>query len=271
MHKIWQLLFLFSVFQNLPLFAQISARIVAEQPVIAPGEDFRLGVMLTIEDEWYTYWINPGDAGMAPDIKVNLPQGFELIDIQYPAPEKFESDEVVSFGYKDSVMFILRIKNGITAAGTYPVKINCSWLVCKEVCLPGNAALTYDILVANGVINENDDKNNPLFEYYGAQIPLAADDFILSYTGEGGSFILNLKNDDRVGSVLKLTEVYPFENGVFRNVPSPKISSQSEGYSVRFTLEEGIDLPSLPLKFLFVFYDSENNLKSFESTLNIKK
>ncbi|NUN07562.1 MAG: hypothetical protein HUU54_00120 [Ignavibacteriaceae bacterium] len=258
-------------FQIHCLFAQISARIVSEQQVITAGEDFRLGVMLTIEEEWYTYWINPGDAGMAPDIKIDLPVGFELIDIQYPAPEKFESDEVVSFGYKDSIMFVLRIKNKITTAGTYPITIDCSWLVCKEVCLPGNASLTFNIVIGPKDSLNNIQVNKLLFEYYSSRVPLITDEIELSHTGTGKPFILNIKFNKIFGSELKLAEVYPFENGIFRNIPSPKISSGSEGYSVHFTLEEGIDLPSLPLKFLFVFYDSKNKLTSFESTLNIKK
>ena len=35
---------------------------------------------------WHTYWINPGDAGKAAKIKWDLPDGFEVSALEFPAP-----------------------------------------------------------------------------------------------------------------------------------------------------------------------------------------
>jgi thiol:disulfide interchange protein DsbD len=41
----------------------------------APG--IEVGVHIVLEPGWYTYWTNPGDAGLAPGFTWHLPAGLE--------------------------------------------------------------------------------------------------------------------------------------------------------------------------------------------------
>ncbi len=43
--------------------------LVAAVTSIAPGDSFDVVFRQHIDDEWHTYWTNPGDSGAAPDIK----------------------------------------------------------------------------------------------------------------------------------------------------------------------------------------------------------
>ena len=43
--------------------------LVAAVTSIAPGDLFDVVFRQDIDDEWHTYWTNPGDSGAAPDIK----------------------------------------------------------------------------------------------------------------------------------------------------------------------------------------------------------
>jgi len=40
------------------------ARLIADVQSIQPGVPFRAGVLITMRDNWHTYWLNPGDSGM---------------------------------------------------------------------------------------------------------------------------------------------------------------------------------------------------------------
>ena len=48
--------------------ARAIATLVTETDAIAPGMPFRAGLRLRMAPGWHTYWKNPGDAGVAPEL-----------------------------------------------------------------------------------------------------------------------------------------------------------------------------------------------------------
>ena len=104
-----------------------------------PGDTILAGVDLKMEPGWHTYWKNPGDAGMATEIKWQLPPGISAGEIQWPLPKKLPPAEVTTYGYEDEVMLIvpLTIETNFSAS-QIDLKANVSWLECKEVCIPAN-------------------------------------------------------------------------------------------------------------------------------------
>ncbi|MBM4164938.1 MAG: hypothetical protein FJ222_10955, partial [Lentisphaerae bacterium] len=42
--------------------------LIAERDTIAPGALFTLAVEVTTQPGWHTYWLNPGDAGLPPNL-----------------------------------------------------------------------------------------------------------------------------------------------------------------------------------------------------------
>ena len=94
-----------------------------------------------MEPGWHTYWKNPGAAGMATEIKWQLPPGVTAGEIQWPLPKKLPPAEVTTYGYEDEVMLIVPLKieaNSNLPEGQVTLKANVSWLECKEVCIPAN-------------------------------------------------------------------------------------------------------------------------------------
>jgi thiol:disulfide interchange protein DsbD len=92
-----------------------------------------------MEPGWHTYWKNPGAAGMATEIKWQLPPGISAGEIQWPLPKKLPPAEVTTYGYEDEVMLVvpLTIETNFPAS-QIDLKANVSWLECKEVCIPAN-------------------------------------------------------------------------------------------------------------------------------------
>jgi thiol:disulfide interchange protein len=104
-----------------------------------PGDTIWAGVDLKMEPGWHTYWKNPGAAGMATDIKWQLPPGVTAGEIQWPLPEKLPPAEVTTYGYEDEVMLIVPLTFETNfPTGPIDLKANVSWLECKEVCIPAN-------------------------------------------------------------------------------------------------------------------------------------
>ena len=55
---------------------KVHARLVAEDSAVPPGGTITVALEENIRAGWHTYWINPGDAGAATEIKWTLPQGW---------------------------------------------------------------------------------------------------------------------------------------------------------------------------------------------------
>ena len=60
--------------------------LAAEVASVAPGQPFRIGLRQRMAPGWHTYWQNPGDAGLPPDVTLTLPEGAGAGPIQWPAP-----------------------------------------------------------------------------------------------------------------------------------------------------------------------------------------
>jgi thiol:disulfide interchange protein DsbD len=102
-----------------------------------------------MDEQWHTYWKNPGASGMPTQIKWNLPDGFYAGEIQWPYPQKFESGELVSFGYEEEVFLLAEIKAPDTVKPGTKAEIaaEVNWLACKESCIPGQADLKISLPV----------------------------------------------------------------------------------------------------------------------------
>lgn len=127
-----------------PVHARYSeAELLAEPNSIRPGETVWLAVRIRLDPGWHTYWLNPGDIGMKPRLAWMLPEGLSAGELRMPAPKRFESEGLVSFGFEDDVTFLAPV----TAAASWPggaadIGLKITWLVCSELCLPETAVLS---------------------------------------------------------------------------------------------------------------------------------
>ena len=54
----------------------VTAELIPESTTVQPGKPFDVALHLHSDPGWHTYWINPGDAGLATSITWMLPPGF---------------------------------------------------------------------------------------------------------------------------------------------------------------------------------------------------
>lgn len=116
------------------------ARLVAISDAVVPGTPVDVAIVLESDPGWHTYWINPGDAGMATSVRWTLPDGWSAGELEWPAPARFREGDVATFGYEGTVWLISRMKTGPSRSGdSARLAARVEWLECREVCLPGAA------------------------------------------------------------------------------------------------------------------------------------
>lgn len=129
--------------------AGVTVRLISEAAAIRAGEPFRLGVAFELRNGWKIYWMNPGDAGLAPAAEWTLPDGGEARAWAWPAPIRFEDGGAASFGYKEDVLFPLWARTAdAPAEGVWRARVTVRWLACRETCIPGEARLDIQLPLA---------------------------------------------------------------------------------------------------------------------------
>lgn len=120
----------------------VEAALVPEVSGVAPGKAFTLAVRLRMDEGWHTYWKNPGDSGMPTSVEWELPEGFAAGELRWPVPERIDVAGIISYGYHGEVWLLSEISVPAGWAGPEATIVaRVSWLMCKEECIPGEAAL----------------------------------------------------------------------------------------------------------------------------------
>jgi len=130
----------------------VAARLAAEAGSIVPGGTLWVDLHLEIAPGWHIYWRNPGDAGLPTEIAWNLPAGFSAGEIAWPAPERFVVGTIGNYGYHGAADLLVPIAAPavLKPDGTVHIAANANWLVCSDICIPGEAKLALDLPVRAG-------------------------------------------------------------------------------------------------------------------------
>jgi thiol:disulfide interchange protein len=104
------------------------ATLVTETDAMQPGKSFRVALRLRMADGWHTYWKNPGDAGVAPELTID---GASQSPIDWPTPRRVAEGPVMTYAYTGEVLLPVTV-----TAATGAIKAHAQWLVCKDICVP---------------------------------------------------------------------------------------------------------------------------------------
>ncbi|MFT4091866.1 MAG: protein-disulfide reductase DsbD family protein [Asticcacaulis sp.] len=125
-----------------------TASLVSEQSRIDGKSPFWVLFQLDIQAGWHTYWINPGDSGLAPSLEWDLPDGAQAGEIVWQPPHRQPFGPLMNYGYSNVAYHLVRITppaGGLR--GDLPLKVTASWLVCEEECIPEETELSLTLPV----------------------------------------------------------------------------------------------------------------------------
>ena len=131
--------------------AHVKASLVTAETAIVPGKPVQVALRLVHDEHWHTYWLNPG-TGLVTTIAWTLPPGWKASEIQWPAPKalKDRTGTIVGNGYEgDLLLPVTLTPPADLAPGTsVTLKAAAEWLMCEEVCMPGDAKVSLTLPVA---------------------------------------------------------------------------------------------------------------------------
>ena len=123
---------------------QVHAELMAHAPQgVAPSAHSTVwvGLQLTHQSGWHSYWQNPGDSGLPTQLQWTLPVGVMAGDIQWPSPKRLPLGQLVNYGYEGTVLLPVPLTitpdfNPGLLASNLPIQLKASWLVCRLECIP---------------------------------------------------------------------------------------------------------------------------------------
>ena len=124
----------------------VRAELIAHAPDgVAPGAPVWVGLQITHQPEWHTYWKNAGDSGLPTELTWTLPAGVTAGPIAWPVPEKLPVGTLANYGYEKTVLLPVPLEVASTfkapldltgGASSVDVRLKASWLVCRKECIP---------------------------------------------------------------------------------------------------------------------------------------
>ena len=135
----------------LAIQAQVQASLVAADKSVQPGQPFTVALRLEQQSPWHTYWISAG-TGYPSKLEWSLPPGWTAGDIQWPTPVmiKSEQGDVTGNGYTGVIYLPVSVTAPGSAKAGAPVTLKAlaKWLMCADVCIPGQANLKLTVPVS---------------------------------------------------------------------------------------------------------------------------
>jgi DsbC/DsbD-like thiol-disulfide interchange protein len=115
------------------------------------AESLRAGIEIKMQPGWHSYWRYPGDSGVPPRFDFSGSDNVATVKVLYPAPHAFRDEAGTTIGYKDNVIFPLRV-SARQQDKPVTLRVKVDYAVCAKLCVPveANAELT---LAAAGADN----------------------------------------------------------------------------------------------------------------------
>ncbi|MEJ1975693.1 MAG: protein-disulfide reductase DsbD domain-containing protein [Acetobacteraceae bacterium] len=144
-----------------------TATLITDTDAIVPGQPFHAALRLRLAPGWHTYWQNPGDAGLPPDIAFTLPSGAHASPIAWPAPQRVAEGSVMTFAYTGDLVLPVTVKS---TAAPLRLQAHASWLVCSTLCVPEESDFALDLPAGQPAPSAE----APLFAAAAARTPVVA-------------------------------------------------------------------------------------------------
>lgn len=175
--------------------------LISERALAIPGETVWFGLSFEIDPKWHVYWINPGDAGIAPEITWSNTSGLEaerIGDFIWPVPELLPivPGQIMDYGYSDQVVLPFAVTIPDDADGAILFEGVADYLICEDICIPESVDIRHLLSVGAGQLP--DTYGSELIQAALRQVPPAfSGDVHLS--DNGATWTLSLSGEQVAG------------------------------------------------------------------------
>ncbi|AOS44460.1 Thiol:disulfide interchange protein DsbD precursor [Lacunisphaera limnophila] len=207
----------------------VTAELVAREASIQPGRPFTVALKLTHDPHWHTYWINPG-TGYPTSLHWKLPPGFTAGPIVWPTPHVVKDAKgiVTGHGYENEILLFVEISTDKTlvAGSTVTLRATADWLMCKEVCMPGDAALELALPVT-AETPRDDSAAAMLFDRAAPTLPQPLTGWTATARRTGDTFTVRLTPD--AGTTHRPAGLHLFDTAGLIDYAAPQVITEDQG------------------------------------------
>lgn len=175
------------------------------------SKNITIGLEYQMQPGWKTYWKSPGDGGFAQNISWENSSNISDVKILWPTPIKFEILGLTSLGYQDNVTFPLEIEIE-NEFQDINLDLHVNYLICKEICIPGDARIFLDIPAGEKKINDN------YFDVEQALSKLPEKDFSRTYLKNINANVLEGENLSTIRLQIESEKIF-FNPEIFLHTP----------------------------------------------------
>ena len=126
-----------------------SFEVIPEKTTIFNDKKIFLVARFSLDKNWHTYWINPGDSGEPASFNWNLPKGFEVSKPIWPSPELIPYPPLTTFGYTDEMKVLFELSIPAEFDEINEISVVSKWLVCADVCIPQKGDINFTLEKGN--------------------------------------------------------------------------------------------------------------------------
>ncbi len=203
----------------------LTVRMLSTAERAVPGEPMIIGLQLTHDEGWHTYWENPGDTGFETKVEWILPEGAQAGELIWPMPERHMFSGMVYFGFGGEELLLAEITppETLEPGSTFDIQAKMQWLVCADVCIPGRGTAGLSLPVSDdGSAGKSDAAEMLLTAAENAPRPVSPEGATLEIKGD--SVTLRAKTGSLLDSVDDgKAEFFPITKNVMDNAAQPAI------------------------------------------------
>lgn len=213
----------------------VKASLVADRTAIAPGETIHVALRQVIDKGWHTYWRNAGDSGQPTSVEWTLPPGWQAGEFTWPAPRRIVVGPLVNYGYEGEVLLPMTLTAPANARPGQTVQLQAaaSFLVCAEICVPEDAALTLALPVSAATAGPDPRWARPIAMTL-ADAPRAAG-LVAVFDAKPAGVALAITGAALTGADLGDAYFYPFDSTVIDHARPQTIERGPEGLTLALT------------------------------------
>lgn len=231
----WVLLFFLGAIN--PVWAQAvyqahtHVQLVSEQNTALPGRTFWVGIDLILDDGWHVYWQNPGDSGLAPKIKWQLPMEIKTGDIHWPYPQRINAGPLTTFGYDHELLLLVpvTVDRSFQAATNVNLRARVDWLACREECIPGRAQLNLTLPMAANPLGLTFNNYKSSFDQTRQRLPKVMPSITSRVWTDGHQWRMDIRTPLQRGADILF---FPLRNDVIENASPQKTQETPYGYQM---------------------------------------
>lgn len=84
---------------------RVEASLLSSHYTVTPGQTFQIALKTELDQNWHTYWRNPGDSGEPVQITWILPDALSADDIVWPLPDTIPTGPIINYGFEGAPLF----------------------------------------------------------------------------------------------------------------------------------------------------------------------